>query len=283
MTDRYKSIIDNFVRWGIASNKLHAALVLGSQARKNLVADEYSDLDIVMIVDEPDYFMFTDQWLHEIGLFHISFIEDTLDGLKERRVMFDNALDVDFILRPKDTIKAIPTEEIALLFSRGYSFLIDKIELENELKSLSVTPQEYHPMAERDFINIVNDFWYHSVWTAKKLKRGELWTAKFCIDSYMKWKLLTIIECHARMKHGEGYDTWYNGRFLEHWAESWIVDKLSSCFAQYNRDSIQTSLLSTIALFRLIAIEVSEKLYFQYPKCVDEYASGVVSKMFQEN
>jgi len=281
MTDRYKNIVDNFVRWGISNDRLHAALVLGSQARKNRTADEYSDLDIVMIVDEPDYFTSTDQWLHEIGRFHVSFTEDTLDGLKERRVMFDNALDVDFILRPKDTIKAIPTDEISMLFSRGYSFLVDKIELENELKFIPVVPHERNQLTEKEFINIVNDFWYHSVWTAKKIKRGEIWTAKFCLDSYMKWKLLTVIECHARTKHGEDYDTWYSGRFLEQWADSWIVEKLSSCFAQYNNRSVITSLLSTMTLFRLIAVEVSENLNFYYPKSVDEYTSGVVTTMLQ--
>jgi len=86
MTDKYKNVVNNFVRWGTASDKLYAALVLGSQARKNHAADEYSDLDIVMIVDEPDYFISTDQWLHEIGLFHVSFIEDTLDELKSLSV-----------------------------------------------------------------------------------------------------------------------------------------------------------------------------------------------------
>jgi len=43
-----------------------------------------------------------------------------------------------------------------------------------------------HPPAQDEFLDLINDFWYHTVWTAKKLRRGELWTAQGCSDSYMK-------------------------------------------------------------------------------------------------
>jgi len=122
----------------------------------------------------------------------------------------------------------------------------------------------------------VNDFWFHSVWTAKKLKRGELWTAKFCLDSYMKWKLLSIIEFYSHVKHGLEYKTWYGGRFIEEWSEKWIIDELSFCFSHYNSEDVKTALLATMRLFRSLAVEIANKLNYLYPKKADEYASAWV-------
>lgn len=48
--------------------------------RNDHPADEFSDLDIVMIVDNPDIFLQSNQWLEQIGRFHISFIENTIGG-----------------------------------------------------------------------------------------------------------------------------------------------------------------------------------------------------------
>lgn len=276
MTNKFRAIIDNFIVWGESCNKLYAAFIVGSQARDDHQADEYSDLDIIMIVDDPAYFISSEQWLKSIGNFHVSFIESTNDGERERRVLFDDALDVDFVILPRNIIDTLENESLTIL-ERGYRILVDKIGLQNiMLQSVITARQSFDLPIEENFTNTVNDFWYHSVWTAKKLKRGELWTAKLCIDSYMKWKLLEIIECHSHAIHGLDYDTWHSGRFIEEWAESWVVEKLSQCFSHYNNEDVKISLLSTMDLFRLVALEVAEKLNFQYPSEADEYTTAWV-------
>ena len=95
----------------------------------------------------------------------------------------------------------------------------------------------------------------------------------------MKQKLLLIIECHAHILHGLDYNTWYNGRFVEEWAEPWIIDKLNMCFSRYSQNDIKTALIATMNLFRMIAVEIAERLNFKYPKEADEYsASWVIAK-----
>lgn len=217
MINEFQTIIDNLVRWGESCNNLRAAVIIGSQARQNRHADRYSDLDIILVADEADYFLSSDDWLKNIGSFYVSFVENAIYGAKERRILFDGALDVDFLILPYNIINSIG-REAAVILGRGYRILIDKIGLSNILTPLVSTKKPYRPLTEYDFINLVNDFWYHSVWTAKKLKRGELWTAKFCVDSYMKRKLLSIIEHHAHVTHGLEHDTWHSGRFIEEWA-----------------------------------------------------------------
>ena len=87
---------------------------------------------------------------------------------------------------------------------------------------------------EGEFLNHVNDFWYHAVWTAKKLRRGELYTAKGCLDSHMKRRIREMAECHAWAVHGPNYDTWHEGRFLEKWANPRVVEGLRTAYASYD-------------------------------------------------
>ena len=82
------------------------------------------------------------------------------------------------------------------------------------------------PSSEAEYLNIVNDFWFHTVWTAKHLRRGELWWAKSCCDGYLKNLLLRMLEFHARATKGPDFDTWMSGRFLETWADPRAVAAL---------------------------------------------------------
>lgn len=275
--DRYKNIIQKIILLGKNNDDLQAALVIGSQARDDHPADDNSDLDIIMIVDHPDSFIQSDEWLKQIGNFYISFIENTIDGGVERRILFDHALDVDFVILPKDNLNNIVESGVTPhILSRGFRVLVDKIGIGQSIQQLPQVPQVFPVLSETEFNNIVNDFWYHTVWTAKKLMRGELWTAKACVDNYMKWKLLTLIEIHAHLKNGPDYDTWHGGRFLEEWAVDWIVGKLSDCFSHYEKNDMLEALLATMDLFRTIAIEAAEDLHYPYPEMADTYAAGWV-------
>ena len=277
--NRYDGIIDNLLKWDNTSNILSAVLVIGSQARDNHQADESSDLDIMMFVDDPDYFILFDQWVKYMGKPYISFTESSVDGgWKERRVLFDGALDVDFIFLDTDLLESISNNsEIAFLLERGYRILINKIGIEQYLPRNRKLSQSGTPLSELEFQNIINDFWFHTVWTAKKIIRGEIWTAEYCLDYYMKMKLLSVIECYELVVNGWQYDTWFRGRFIEEWAEDWIVKKLQFCYAHYNSEDIKQALLSTMDLFRLVSIDISLKLQYKYPKEADEYATNWVT------
>lgn len=276
--DRFENIINKFVLWGNKNEGLYAALIIGSQSREDHPADEFSDLDVIMLVDDPHSLLQSNEWLEQIGQVHISFMENTIGGAKERRILFDDALDVDFLILSKRNLEeAVKTGEIEIL-KKGYCVLIDKIDLEHNLPALLIKKSHYTLLSETQFINLTNDFWYHAIWTEKKLMRGEFWTAKSCVDTYMKGKLLTLIECHAHALHGLNYDTWHNGRFIEEWAEDWVIQKLSGCYAHYERNDIQNSLLETMNLFRTVALEIAGKLNYKYPTEADKYAAAWVTK-----
>ena len=274
--NQFNTILERLTAWGSQEEHLLAAFVVGSQARSDHPADHFSDLDLVFIADHPEHYLQDNKWLKQLGTFHIAFTENTISGGMEKRVLFDGGLDIDFNFYPSDILdgRLLNNPEILTVLQRGYRILVDKVGLTQTLEKISFYPQTAPFLSESEFTNLANDFWYHAVWSAKKLIRGELWTAKSCVDSYMKQKLLLLIKCHAQTLHGLNYDTWHNGRFLDEWAEDWIVQKLSSCFAHYNREDVKAALLATMELFRSIALEISEQLSYRYPADADRYASN---------
>ena len=133
-------------------------------------------------------------------------------------------------------------------------------------------------MPEKGFINTVNDFWYHTVWTSKKILRGELWTAKMCVDAYMKNHLLKMIELN-RVKD-ENIDVWHSGRFLEKWAGEETVQALADCFAHYEKVDIISALFNTAELFGALARSAAQKCSYEYPKQAEEYALSLLKDAF---
>ncbi len=273
-----QQLLEAIISFANINENISALILIGSQARIEKYADQYSDIDLIMVVNNPEYFISTDEWLEYIGSPHISFIEPTIVGEREKRVMFDNALDVDFLIIPQEHVQNVIQSNTGMeILRNGYKMLVNKQNL--TIPSLT-NPfgQSCSVSSEDTFINTVNDFWYHAIWTTKKLLRKELWSAKFCVDSYMKWKLLWMIEQYEYVKHGQSYNTWYGGRFIDSWADAEITDRLCKTFAHYENTDMISSLFETMNLFRDLAIQVAEGYEFDYPLHADEYATNWVRK-----
>ena len=148
------------------------------------------------------------------------------------------------------------------------------------LQGIQVEPPPYRPPAESEFLNLVNDFWYHTVWTGKHLRRGELWWAKSCCDNYLKNLLRQMMEWHTRAAKGEDVDTWMRGRFLEEWADPRAVDSLPAVFAHYHQEDVWRALTETMELFRWLSIETADLLGYSYPTFGAERAAELTQALF---
>ena len=128
------------------------------------------------------------------------------------------------------------------------------------------------------FENLVGDFWYHAVWSARKLRRGELWVALMCVDGYMKRLLLAVMAWRARAGAGTG-EPWVEGRLLERWAESEALAALGEIFARYDAVEIAAALRGTMDLFRRLATDLSVRLELPYPARADDAATRLVGEL----
>jgi molybdopterin-guanine dinucleotide biosynthesis protein A len=246
--------------WAREREDVRALLVVGSQARATVPADRWSDLDIVLIVDDPEPYAEDPSWVREFGQPVLTFLEDTPVGQRERRVLYETGEDVDFPLFPVTAPELLEqSENAAHLLARGYRVLVDRIALGERLARVAAAAERPLPPTQRDLTQLASDFWYHALWAARKLRRGEVFTAKRCLDGYMKDRLVLLLEWHTRAIDGS-VDTWHEGRFVERWADPGALAALEKAFAYYDVRDVARALWETIDLWQGLEEETARRL-----------------------
>lgn len=255
--NRYDDLMKRLLAVCKSQPEIKAVIIVGSQAREISKADEYSGLDLIVACSKPDILLSDDKLASKLGRIVYSFVEDTIAGEKERRILFENSLDVDMIVMTEDKLAQLIKSHVADdLMNRGFSVCYDNCGISDYIDRSSIIAQRhYTALSEEEFKNLTNDFMFHTVWAEKKIRRGELWTAIMCVNGYLKTKLITVIEMYEHCIHGTAYDTWHNGRMAEQWAEPFIVDKLGDCFSRYDADDLLYALTATRELFLTLAKE----------------------------
>ncbi len=266
---RYGAIVERFRAWAAEDPAVRGALIVGSQARTQEPADEWSDLDIVIFHTEPERLVAATDWVGRFGEVAVTMVEETaVLGGRERRVFYADGRDVDFAVFPAAALEFVPhVPEGQAILARGFAVLIDKDGHLSAINGPPPRPARAEPPipGEAEFRAVVSDFWYHVQWVAKKLRRGELWTAKMGSDAYLKQRLLRVIEWQTALRRPGAVDTWHDGRFLDRWAEADVRARLPGTFARYERADLARGLGETERLFSDLAREIAERCHWQYP------------------
>lgn len=296
----YEGLMERFCMWAEGRPDIRLAIVIGSRARADHPADEWADLDVAIVTAEPDQYVSTSDWINSLGEPLLTFVEPTSTGdEKERRVLYEKMLDVDFAIIPLKKAQQLlqsvreaggagadsqAAAQFSNVFGRGVRVLVDKDGVMSRLGANVTSIQKpVSPVPKHDeFLSVVNDFLYHTVFTAKHLRRGELWWTVACLDCYLQYLLLRMIEWHALAVHDWKHDVWFRGRFLEEWADSEAVEGLRHTFGHYDEADVKRALLATIDLFRRLATETARKLNYSYPaeadKKVTEWIRACISE-----
>jgi aminoglycoside 6-adenylyltransferase len=280
----YDIIVGKFREWVKKREDIRAALILGSRARADHPADEWADLDLMAITTNPEFYLSTADWINALGKPLLTFVESTSTGdEKERRVLYEGMLDVDFAILPKRKadmfLRAAENHEnireLSNVLGRGMRVLLDKDQTLAKLQSILRPTEEptLRKPTEHEFLEVVSDFLYHAVFTAKHLRRGELWWTVMCLDGCMQFLLREMIEWHALATQDWKCDVWFGGRFLEEWAHPRALEELQGTFAHFDEKDIRRSLLASLDLFRWLATETAVKLGYEYPSEVDEHVT----------
>ena len=270
--DKYFQIKSKILESANSDDDIKAIVAIGSSTRSEVKADEYSDLDIFIVTTNTEPW-FSGEYPKKFGDVKISFIEDTLGGGKERRCIYDEDKDVDMILlTPEQFVAAIEEGVAQWVMNRGYEVLYDSMDFTSLLKehiSHSVTAPS---MNKEEFLNMINDFYFHNIWAYKKLKRGEIWSAINCVDSYLRRYLLRSIELYCSKVNG--LDVWHDGRFIDSWAGEEIISELKECFAHYDREDILRALIRMHELFSRLTRELAELEGYDYPEVAEKCAKA---------
>jgi aminoglycoside 6-adenylyltransferase len=303
----YDAFLERFTIWAMAQPNVRAAAIIGSRARQQDPADEWSDVDILVVARLPGLYLSDRRWLNELGHVWLAYVDRLPVGAGEEcRAMFDGAIEVDFAIvssqkmrlarfalgvwsRVPAVARLLPwnfrghVAAMSEILSRGAKALVDKDGLTSALPPLELDVLRSTMPSQEQFLDLTNRFWHGSVWVAKHLRRGELWRAKDGCDVRMKATILHLTEWHAKASSGRwNLDTWALGRFLERWADPRVVAALGDAFARYESEDLWRALFTTMELFRWLARETADKLGLTYRTFAEEHATEWVCRCFSQ-
>ena len=94
-------VLERLGAWGRLSPDVRAVVVVGSWARPaDHPADQWSDVDVLLTTTDPGrYYLSTTYWMRDLGNPWLTYVETPpLGGAeqRERRVVFEGAVEVDF-------------------------------------------------------------------------------------------------------------------------------------------------------------------------------------------
>jgi aminoglycoside 6-adenylyltransferase len=281
----YGPTVERFRKWAESEPDVRAAFIVGSQARGETPADEWSDLDLVICHNDPGRLIASTDWFQLFGTVVLSMVERTaVLGGRERRVLYSDGRDVDFAVFPAWVVPLIVNSpEAQAVLGRGYVVLVDKDRQFDRFEQPVVgRPEPPRPPTREQYQDCVADFWYHLLWTAKKIGRGEVWTAKMGLDGHLKYLLLRMLEWQTVSKGGRDVDVWHDGRFLDQWAEPWVRRRLPLIFAQYDRRDEARALAETGRLFSEVAREVAATMKWSYPMEAEQALWGLSARVLKK-
>lgn len=279
-TERAAAFLERVIPWLATRADISGALLVGSQARATAPADEWSDVDLVVIAADPARYIDDASWLTALGSPLATFVERTLLAQRERRVLFADGLDVDFTVVSHDAAERFLEEQeltVGTVLRRGVVVLHDREgTLATRVAAIASTPlTRPDPPDAAAFHEAVNDFWYRTLWAARKLRRGELWLACDSVNGDMAEGIVRQLRWLAEAR---GVDTWHGARFLEQWAAPDVLARLRASVAPYDVDGARSALRASAELYRDLATNVAGRLGLRYPTEIEHGVRALLSE-----
>lgn len=197
MTPENGDLLIKIERFAREAEDIRFLGLIGSSSNDGDLSDEYSDIDLVMATNDVAPYFNGDTWLGRIDDVWVTFTESAPDiNYWERRCVFKNGLDVDFIIVDKKKLVS-GNERFPVLNDvcrKTLRALVDKDQLKHYFDGLVIDQKEHAQPTQEHYDNVVGYFYFHCVWALKKCLRGEYWVElQNIFSAYGKDALITAL------------------------------------------------------------------------------------------
>jgi aminoglycoside 6-adenylyltransferase len=260
--------------WAVRTPDLELALVVGSRARSQPPADEWSDLDLILFFEDPRPWTGDPTWLEAFGEIELIYSDATRAGDVEWLLLYASGLKADFMVArfPPQVKDAAGREQYLLggpfagVLAFGVRLLADKRAEFADLPGKVSKAGDAALPDERGYSASLQRFWMDCTRAAKFLRRGDVWRAKMLCDCRMKQEMLTMLEWLALAGGASSGQVWYEGRNLPDWAEARALEALPDTFGRYEGADLWRALEASMRLFNRLARECGLRLGYDYPE-----------------
>ena len=282
--EKLKSIIE----WSEKNEDVRAVLLTSSLVNPLAPVDEFSDLDIEIVFENNTNYISDKSWMLNFGnpIAMIEEDESCFDGIHAMKmVLYEDRVKVDFKLYNKPNfIAETKQEKLSKDWDIGYKVLVDKEEITKHILKPTYQVSIIKKPTEKEFQQIINDFWWDTVYVAKCLVRDEIFYAKFMSETNIRTEyLIPLIEWYIASNHNWNITTNKYGRLFKKYLNQEMWTKIENTFSGGNIKENWTALLSMADLVSEIGTELSNKLGYKYPykleKDIRKYLTEIKTKI----
>jgi aminoglycoside 6-adenylyltransferase len=280
-------VISKLVQWAEQRDSVRAMLLTSTRAVPNAPTDIFSDYDVVLVVKNIHPFFEDRSWLADFGEVLVVYCDpiysDPDYGIEKfaNVTQYADGLKIDFTLWPIELLqKILQAPALTAELDAGYRVLLDKDGLTKGMQPPTYTAYIPVPPTNELYQKTIEDFLSDPPYVAKCLLRGELLPAKWCLDYDMKHIFLrSMLEWRMELDHGWSMPTGALGKGLKKRLPPEIWSQLENTYAGADIAGNWEALFRTMALFRQVAVEVGDKLGYDYPHDLDQRVTAYVKDM----
>ena len=280
-------VISKLIEWAQRRDSIRAMLLTSTRAVPNAPLDDFSDYDVVLIVEDIHLFYEERGWLEDFGEVLVAYWDpiyvDPDFGIKKfgNVTQYADGLKIDFTLWPVEMLrKIVQAPAFPAELEAGYRILLDKDKLTEGMQSPTYKAYIPVPPTNEVYQTVINDFFSDAPYVAKCLLRGELLPVKWCLDYDMKHVYLRpMLEWLMGLHHNWSLPTGWLGKGLKKNLPPEIWSQLEATYASVDTADNWEALFRTMMLFRQVAMEVGQGMGYVYPLDLDERVTAFVKNM----
>jgi aminoglycoside 6-adenylyltransferase len=270
-------VLGRLVRWAEQHSLVRALVLESSRAHGQAPLDTFSDYDVLVVVSDADLQAFAedDTWLSAYGtplvMLHVTNPVGEVDTYG-RLVLYEDHVKIDYMVWPASLLRAaVERQKLPELLDWGYRALVDKDGLTQGLPAPTRTAHIPARPTEREYLAVVEEFWWESTYVAKNLWRDDLIQAKYNIDVVMRHEvLLQMLEWRVELDHNWSWKPGPAGKGLKKYLPPELWAELETTWVGAGIEENWTALFAMTALFRRVASEVARALGYTYPTELDQ-------------
>lgn len=170
----HETVIKQMEQYSASDPAVRGLVVTGSCANRNVVPDEWSDVDLALIVEDEAYSRFFPamDWASAFGDIY-AYSSSSTEYFGVLRLQFSDGIRVDFVIIPEKSLESIEQWSIHS-FHFGARCICSRSDILDQALAQLTSPPVLNPQQAEQVDTIANDFWFKAMIAVTKVARNDL-------------------------------------------------------------------------------------------------------------
>lgn len=261
-----EKVLEQVLNFAEKDERIRMVLFNGSRVNDEVENDIFSDYDFMFLVNDPKDFLSNKRWMEQFGEIIITQCYDFSTTERERYIFL--TLFKDYI-RIDIQIFCITQVGYCIQKSSLTVLLLDKDKLCKRLPYSNAKSHYVKKPSEKEFIEVVENFWWFTTCAAKGIWRRELPYVKFNFDFICHHEcLIKLLSWYVGVNNEWNVNVGKNGKWLEKYLPTEIWKMYIKLFVSSDYQDIWQAIFNAYKLVDKIGKHISKKLDYSYPSKV---------------